>query len=120
MGKLSSAAQRTTQGSEVMANHTKWSQDQLIEAFPGGVTISAVDILSGKNGEPYPVFNIEERHDVFVNGGTCMMSIVNEWMRINNGDLSAVNADLKDEAVRLRFYKGKTKTGNNIVRIEVL
>lgn len=118
-------AKEATESSFVMKNREKVDLDDIIKDNPDGVTIIEADLMNGtdKNGNPevYPVLAIKEDKKVFFFGGCVVKQIVQKWLESFNGDAQSMSAELtKSGGVKIKFTKGRTKSGNNITKCEII
>lgn len=115
-------AQRQTTLSEVMIDREKVKTDDLIEAYPDGVTITAFDyVMSKKTKNEYPVFNIAEDDKIFCNGGTVLDRIFSEYVRVFEGDVTKASNELKRQGgLKVKLGHGTTKDGQELITVEVL
>lgn len=115
-------AQRQTTLSEVMADRTKTTTDELMEKFPEGVTIIAFDyIASRKSKGKYPVFNIEEDPTVFCNGGTILDRIFTDFINACDGSVPSASNELRRQGgLKVKFGHGTTRSGDELTTVEVI
>lgn len=120
MADFRKKAQAATSISGLMEGRTKIKTADLIHDYPGGVTITAFDIVPGEKGT-YPIFTIAEDDKVFFAGGAVLQNIVADWMADYGTDIDRANEDLKAEGgVKIRMEQGTTKAGRSITRVTVL
>lgn len=117
---FSSIARKATTLSPIMAGREKIQMDELINQYPGGVTIGGFDIIT-TNADSFPVFVFFEDPQKFAFGGTILHNIIDEWVSNFDGDIEKCSSELeKSGGVKLKFYKSRTKSGNNVTLVEVL
>ena len=93
--------------------------EELLSKYPGGVTITAFDFLTGDNGK-YPVCVFAENDNECFFGGSALTDICNSWMDGYDTPEQA-SADLKEfGGVKIRFEKSRTKNGRNFIKCEVV
>lgn len=117
---FSSIARKATTLSPIMAGREKIQMDELINQYPEGVTIVGFDIIT-TNADSFPVFIFSEDSQKFAFGGTILHNIIDEWVGSFEGDIEKCSNELeKSGGVKLKFYKSRTKSGNNVTLVEVL
>lgn len=125
MGRFAEAAKKATTLSILMEGREKTSVADIVYKHPDGITIMAADIISGVNdkGEPYsyPVIVYKEDETKYLNGGTVLNRVVEEWLSLVDGDIEAMNEGLRqDGGVRVKLESGRTAAGRNITKVIVL
>ena len=125
MSKFSDIAKKATTLSPLMEGRTKISTDDIIVAYPNGVTLTEFDIVPGisQNGEPnsYPVFLFKEDPTKFYCGGTVLGNIAASWVEGTGGDIDGASAELKATGgVAVKLVKGKTRRGNSVTSVQIL
>lgn len=116
-------ADRVLSLSPVIENKTKMTTDEIMNAYPGRITLTTVDFLtSPKDGKPYAVFNIKEDPTVWFGGGERLTTLFSAYLAADAmaGDLAVLNAYLAENPIAVRLTKGRTKKGNPITLVEVL
>lgn len=117
--KFTEIAKHVMGGSPVMQGRNKMTTEQVIEAYPSGVTIIEFDLIQKADGDTYPVFAFKEDEGSFFNGGTMASKVVNEWIDEYDGNIDRCNADLKAAGgAKFRLGKAKTKTGKSITTFD--
>lgn len=120
MNKFTRIAQETTSLSPLMQGRDKFSMEELIKEYPNGVTVMEFDKVESGD-ESYPVFTFAEKPNVFTCGGRILANICDAWVKEYNGDIETASNDLKNAGgVRMRFYAGRTKNGNNLTKVDIL
>lgn len=120
MNKFARIAQETTSLSPLMQGRDKIQMEELMKEFPNGVTVMEFDMVESDTGA-YPVFTIAENPHVFACGGRILANICLAWTKDYHGDIEAASNELKAAGgVKMRFYAGRTKTGNNLTKVEIL
>lgn len=113
-------ARKATTLSELMENREKISTEDVIENFPEGITINAVDVINTSTAT-YPVFTFAEDKTAFYCGGIVLTKIVNMWLEEYNGDLGMLNHDLAESGgVKVKLTESKTKDKKNVTTVEVM
>ena len=114
-------ARKATTLSELMENREKISTGEVIENFPDGITLNAVDIIKTSDAT-YPVFTFVEDSNKFYCGGIVLSKIVDTWVKEYNDDLGMLNHDLAESGgVKVKLTETKTRDGkNNITEVEVV
>lgn len=115
-------AKKQTTLSTIMADREKMSNDTLIETYPDGVTITSFDyVTSKKTGKQYPVFTIAEDAGVFVNGGTVIDRVFQEFVKVCGGDVDGASQELKRQGgLKVKFGHGTTKSGDSLITVEII
>lgn len=115
-------AKKQTTLSTIMADREKMSNDKLIATYPDGVTITGFDyVTSKKTGKQYPVFTIAEDAGVFVNGGTVIDRVFQEFVKVCDGDVDAASQELKRQGgLKVKFGHGTTKAGDELITVEII
>lgn len=120
MISLKQIAKETTTLSELMTNRDKVDVEFIIEKYPAGVTLNAVDLLTSE-GKQYPVFTFVEDDTAFFFGGTVLMNIVSSWLKaLNTTDIKEVSEALANEPVKVVLGTAKTKAGKNVTTVAVM
>lgn len=113
-------AEKATTLSYIMAGREKRTTDDMINSYPNGFTITEFDMVTIKNSM-FPVVAIAEDDNVFYYGGTVLSRICEEWVTAYDGDITQASEDLKNSGgVRIKLSYGKTKTNQNLTRVEIL
>lgn len=116
-------AQSVTTLSELMEGRTKMGTHEVVAA--GEVTITAFDIVPGKdkNGEDkmYCILQFKEFPDRFYSGGHILTQICEVWAAEFGGDIeSACHALVAEGGVTIKISEKKTRSGNNLVAVDIL
>lgn len=107
------------EGREVLKN------DMVIALYPDGVTIVAAEIFQGTDdkGESYNMaaYQIAEDDTKACKGGKVLAGIFSEWLKAYEGDMDAMNKDLKASGgVKVKLKKVITPRGKVVTDVEVL
>ena len=115
-------AKRQTTLSPVMVDREKVKTNDLIEKYPDGCTIIAFDYVHSKKSKgDYPVFNIAEDPTIFCNGATVLDRIFREFVKAEDGDVAAASDELRRQGgIKVKFGHGTTKSGDELVTVEIL
>ena len=119
MSKLSDIAKKTVGNGSLTSGLEKIKLDEVIKAYPDGVTINGADMVNS-NGNSFPVFTFAEDTSKYFSGGKALREMVEAWIEEYDGDLSAVNDDLKAEPVKIRMRKVTTKGGKTFTAVAIL
>ena len=121
MKNLREITRKATTLSELMENREKIQTGEVINNFPDGITLNAVDIIKTSDAT-YPVFTFLEDSTKFYCGGIVLSKIVDTWVKEYNGDLVILNHDLAEcGGVKVKLTETKTRHGkNNITELEVI
>lgn len=114
--------------SELMNGRDKMDTEELIKKYPNGVTIDFIDNvnMSQEDGEAENVwiFVTEEQPDKFTFGGFVLAKIFNNILAEFEGDYDAMieeyNSSLKEDKLRVKLERAKTKTKREITKVTVL
>lgn len=114
--------------SELMNGRDKMDTEELIRKYPDGVTIDFIDNvnMSQEDGEAEKVwiFVTEEKPDKFTFGGFVLAKIFNNILAEFDGDYDAMieeyNSSLKEDKLRVKLERAKTKTKREITKVTVL
>lgn len=105
--------------SKLYTGRKKLSMDNLIGEYPNGVTLEAVDLVNGNDGE-YAVFTIKEDPTVFVNANTIFTEFISNVIA-SGVSLDQINADWAQQDFKVKFSKCKAQKSNRIyVNFEAL
>lgn len=114
--------------SELMNSRDKMDTEELIKKYPDGVTIDFIDNvnMSQEDGEAENVwiFVTEEQPNKFTFGGFVLAKIFNNILAEFEGDYDAMieeyNSSLKEDKLRVKLERAKTKTKREITKVTVL
>lgn len=114
--------------SELMNGRDKMDTEELIKKYPDGVTIDFIDNvnMSQEDGEPENVwiFVTEEQPGKFTFGGFVLAKIFNNILAEFEGDydemIETYNSALKEDKLRVKLERAKTKTKREITKVTVL
>ena len=118
-------AKKAVANSAVREGRERISTEEIIAAYPNGITITEFDILTKRNGNEltnFPTFAFAEDVTKYFNGGSSLSKIVNGWLGHFDGDIEACNAALRASGgckIRLLPMQ-RTGNGNNFVPVEVI
>lgn len=99
--------------SDIMESRVKVSKQD------GTIKIVDFDIVSGKNGEAYAVCAINEGQ--FINGGFVLTKIFTGIVAEYDGDINQAREDFRESGgLKVKLTRERTRTGNNITKVEVL
>lgn len=120
--KFASMARQATSLSSVMEGRSKISMEDIMKAYPNGVTVTEFDFVTtaDKRGaeHTYPVLAIAEDSNICFFGGAVLNKICVSWAESFDGDIQVASDALKAEGgVKMRFEKGSTKSGNSITKV---
>lgn len=117
--KFKKAAQKATSTSKVMEGKVKIDIDDIIRAYPEGITIDAVDILQGTDGD-FAVCGFIEDPNAFFFGGSVLTSVVKEWVNMFGGDCEQTSAELAAEGgCKVILAHAKSKNGRGYTSVVV-
>lgn len=113
--------------SELMSGRDKMDTEELIKKFPDGVTIDFIDNVNmqQEDGEENVwIFVTEEQPGKFTFGGFVLAKIFNNILAEFEGDYDAMietyNSALKEDKLRVKLERAKTKSKREITKVTVL
>ena len=113
--------------SELMSGRDKMDTEELIKKYPDGVTIDFIDNVNmqQEDGEENVwIFVTEEQPDKFTFGGFVLTKIFNNILAEFEGDYDAMietyNSALKEDKLRVKLERAKTKSKREITKVTVL
>lgn len=114
--------------SELMNGRDKMDTEELIKKYPDGVTIDFIDNvnMSQEDGEAENVwvFVTEEQPDKFTFAGFVLAKIFNNILVEFEGDyaemIETYNSALKEDKLRVKLERAKTKSKREITKVTVL
>ena len=113
-------AKQVTTLSPLMNGREKMSMDDIIAEYPNGITVCEFDIIN-TSADSFPVFTFAEDDTKFAFGGTILHNILDAFVSKFEGDIESTSTALKAAGgLKMRFYKSRTKTGNNVTLVEVI
>lgn len=114
--------------SELMNGRDKMDTEELIKKYPDGVTIDFIDnvnmLQEDKEVENVWIFVTEEQPDKFTFGGFVLAKIFNNILAEFEGDyaemIETYNSALKEDKLRVKLERAKTKAKREITKVTVL
>lgn len=113
--------------SELMNGRDKMDTEELIKKYPNGVTIDFIDNVNmqQEDGEENVwIFVTEEQPDKFTFAGFVLAKIFNNILSEYEGDydemIESYNSALKEDKLRVKLERAKTKTKREITKVTVL
>lgn len=94
----------------------KVTAEELMKLHPQGVTITGFGWW--KQGELIPVIFAEE--PAYMWAGKALKDIITEWMRGWDSDYECSQALAAEGGVKVKFRRGKTKQGREMVYVDVI
>jgi hypothetical protein len=121
-------ALNATTMSELMNGRDKMDTEELIKKYPDGVIIDFIDNvnMSQEDGDTENVwiFVTKEQPDKFTFGGFVLAKIFNNILAEFEGDYDAMieeyNSSLKEDKLRVKLERAKTKSKREITKVTVL
>lgn len=120
-------ALEATTMSELMNGRDKMDTEELIKIYPDGVTIDFIDNVNmqQEDGEENVwIFVTEEQPNKFTFAGFVLAKIFNNILTEFEGDYDAMieeyNSSLKEDKLRVKLERAKTKTKREITKVTVL
>lgn len=113
--------------SELMNGRDKMDTEELIKKYPNSVTIDFIDNVNmqQEDGEENVwIFVTEEQPDKFTFAGFVLAKIFNNILSEFEGDYAVMietyNSALKEDKLRVKLERAKTKTKREITKVTVL
>ena len=113
--------------SELMNGRDKMDTEELIKKYPNGVTIDFIDNVNmqQEDGEENVwIFVTEEQPDKFTFAGFVLAKIFNDILSEFEGDyaemIETYNSALKEDKLRVKLERAKTKSKREITKVTVL
>lgn len=113
--------------SELMNGRDKMDTEELIKKYPNGVTIDFIDNVNmqQEDGEENVwVFVTEEQPNKFTFAGFVLAKIFNNILDEFEGDyaemIETYNSALKEDKLRVKLERAKTKSKREITKVTVL
>lgn len=113
--------------SEIMTGRDKMDTEELIKKYPEGVTIDFIDNINmqQEDGEENVwIFITEEQPNKFTFAGFVLAKIFNNILAEFEGDyaemIKTYNSALKEDKLRVKLERAKTKSKREITKVTVL
>ena len=113
--------------SELMNGRDKMDTEELIKKYPNGVTIDFIDNVNmqQEDGEENVwIFVTEEQPNKFTFAGFVLAKIFNDILAKFEGDyaemIETYNSALKEDKLRVKLERAKTKSKREITKVTVL
>lgn len=107
--------------SPIMEGKEKIKMEDLVKEYPGGVTVTAVDMIpDAKTGEMYSIFTFDEDVTKFASGGVIFNKIAKKWLEEYDYNIHNLSHDLAEEEVKIRFYYDRTANKRDIIKCEII
>lgn len=113
--------------SELMNGRDKMDTEELIKKYPNGVTIDFIDNVNmqQEDGEENVwIFVTEEQSNKFTFAGFVLAKIFNNILDEFEGDyaemIETYNSALKEDKLRVKLERAKTKSKREITKVTVL
>lgn len=117
----------STTMSEIMNGRDKMDTEELIKKYPEGVTIDFIDNVNmqQEDGEDNVwIFVTEEQPNKFTFAGFVLAKIFNNILAEFAGDyaemIETYNSALKEDKLRVKLERAKTKAKREITKVTVL
>lgn len=117
----------STTMSELMNRRDKMDTEELIKKYPNGVTIDFIDNVNmqQEDGEENVwIFVTEEQPDKFTFAGFVLAKIFNNILSEFEGDyaemIETYNSALKEDKLRVKLERAKTRSKREITKVTVL
>ena len=113
-------AQEVSTLSKLMIGREKYDLEKLINSFPQGVHINAIEFITLDDQEVI-VFTVQEKPQEFMFGGVCVKDLFKKLLKEVDGDYEELYASVEEYPIPVKLYRDKTKDGKrDITKIEVL
>lgn len=113
--------------SELMSGRDKMDTEELIKKYPEGVTIDFIDNVNMQQedgNENVWIFVTEEQPNKFTFAGFVLAKIFNNILAEFEGDyvemIKMYNSALKEDKLRVKLERAKTKSKREITKVTVL
>lgn len=113
--------------SKIMNGRDKMDTEELIKKYPNGVTIDFIDNVNmqQEDGEENVwIFVTEEQPNKFTFAGFVLAKIFNNILDEFEGDyaemIETYNSALKEDKLRVKLERAKTKSKREITKVTVL
>lgn len=113
--------------SELMNGRDKMDTEELIKKYPNGITIDFIDNVNmqQEDGEENVwIFVTEEQPNKFTFAGFVLAKIFNNILDEFEGDYAEMieryNSALKEDKLRVKLERAKTKSKREITKVTVL
>lgn len=113
--------------SELMSGRDKMDTEELIKKYPDGITIDFIDNVNmqQEDGEESVwIFVTEEQPNKFTFAGFVLAKIFNNILAKFEGDyaemIETYNSALKEDKLRVKLERAKTKSKREITKVTVL
>lgn len=113
--------------SELMSGRDKMDTEELIKKYPDGVTIDFIDNVNMQQEEGEEnvwIFVTEEQPNKFTFAGFVLAKIFNNILSKFEGDyaemIETYNSALKEDKLRVKLERAKTKSKREITKVTVL
>lgn len=105
----------------LMAGREKLTSEDLIGKEVTIVEFDFATITEKGEKKTFPVLLLKEYPDHYYNGGTLLKKLCEAWAAEYDGDIEAASNDLlRSGGVKIRVSATRTKTGNNLVNVDVV
>lgn len=113
--------------SELMSGRDKMDTEELIKKYPDGVTIDFIDNVNMQQEDEEEnvwIFVTEEQPNKFTFAGFVLAKIFNNILAEFEGDyaemIETYNSALKEDKLRVKLERAKTKSKREITKVTVL
>ena len=113
--------------SELMSGRDKMDTEELIKKYPDGITIDFIDNVNMQQedgDENVWIFVTEEQPNKFTFAGFVLAKIFNNILAEFEGDyaemIETYNSALKEDKLRVKLERAKTKSKREITKVTVL
>lgn len=114
----SKIAEMSTNTNRIIDGRQKITTSELIYNWPGGVTVTGFDILTGKKGD-YAVISFKEDPARFYAGGKALTEICKSWAEMFNSIEEASENLEAAGGARIKLEKIVTRDGRPYTRVTV-
>ncbi len=111
-------AEMGTTTNRIIDGRQKITTSELIYNWPGGVTVTGFDILTGKKGD-YAVISFKEDPARFYSGGKALTEICKSWAEMFNTIEDANDSLAAAGGARIKLEQTVTRDGRPYIRVTV-
>ena len=105
--------------SDLMIGREKVETEEIIKAYPKGITIDEIDVCYLDSEEVF-VYTFKEDRRSFAFAGHVLKNLFKSWLEAYEGSIDDVNDTLSKETIVLRLERTKTKDGKREVTKAIL
>lgn len=117
------SVKKATVLADLMEGREKIETSDIIKYYPNKITVTEVEEVnlpdeSREGGiNHFYVYTIKEAPDRFAYAGHVLTKIIDQIISDNDGDIGAINKELKNGGLTLKLSKGETKSGQEVTLV---